>query len=529
MNTRTEKEANAYDLVPYESDPHPHLHPDSLATIAKLFGIEAPAANSCRVLELGCGCADNLVATAYTLPAAKFVGVDLSPRQIEKGQLLASELGLKNIELFATDIRQIDHDLGEFDYIIADGVYSWVSSELQDKILQICSKNLKNNGVVYISYNTYPGWHFSGMIREMMLYHCAQLADPSARLAQAKALLKFLSESVPAELDAYSLMLKSELQRISQLRDCYLLHEYLEDCNEPIYFHNFVDRAQAHGLQYLGEAEFRAMIATNFGEAVESTLRRISTDIVHTEQYMDFIRNRRFRQTLLCKKELLINRKLSHESVASFLFSSPLKAENPQLDLRSAQAESFILPNGDKITATHPFNKAAFLSLSELWPQSVCFDDLLNKTLARLTAAGLKDSQSYAAQRQTLGENLLNAYAAGTVIFRSEEAPFIARVSERPQTSALSRLQARTQDFVTNQWHDKIVVDIFARKLIILLDGQHDHKQILAELMKSLSQNELVIKKDGERITDLPNTQQILETLVQECFQMLAKAALLIA
>src|SRR5438477_2820132 len=74
--------ATSYDEVPYQSDPFPQTHPDTLATIATLFGLSPPPVETCRVLELGCASGGNLIPMAIELPEAQFVGVDLSARQI---------------------------------------------------------------------------------------------------------------------------------------------------------------------------------------------------------------------------------------------------------------------------------------------------------------------------------------------------------------------------------------------------------------------------------------------------------------
>ena len=69
---------NVYDDVPYLSEPVSGTHPNHLASIATLFGIEPVNVKTCRVLELGCGTGGNIIPLAYSLPAASFVGVDLS-------------------------------------------------------------------------------------------------------------------------------------------------------------------------------------------------------------------------------------------------------------------------------------------------------------------------------------------------------------------------------------------------------------------------------------------------------------------
>ena len=135
--------------------------------------------------------------------------------------------------------------------IICHGVYSWVPDDVQEKILSISKKNLSENGIAYVSYNTYPGWHMREMIRHMMLYHADQFNDTKERIQQARALMQFLESSVPTENNYYGMLLKKEFDLIKQSRDSYFFHDNLEDINAPIYFYQFIERAGKHGPQYL--------------------------------------------------------------------------------------------------------------------------------------------------------------------------------------------------------------------------------------------------------------------------------------
>ena len=182
-------------------------------------------------------------------------------------------------------------DEPQFDYIICHGVYSWVPDAVQQKILAICSQCLAPNGVAYVSYNTYPGWRMRGMIRDIMRYRAQFFEAPAEKLNQAWGLLTFLSNSVKSENNPYGMMLRSELESIVHSDDSYLLHEHLEDINEPVYFHTFAERASRAGLQYLGEADFGVMSVENFPEHIQGMLQSVSRDTVELEQYMDFLRN----------------------------------------------------------------------------------------------------------------------------------------------------------------------------------------------------------------------------------------------
>src|ERR1700687_6319372 len=151
-------EPTSYDLVPYESRSFVETRPDHLAIIATLFGLEPPAIDRCRVLELGCSHGTNLIPMAAGSPGSSFVGIDLSARQIAEGQKSATARGLTNIQFKHLNILDINESLGRFDYIVCHGVFSWVPPVVQEKIFSICVTQLAPNGIAFVSYNTYPGW-----------------------------------------------------------------------------------------------------------------------------------------------------------------------------------------------------------------------------------------------------------------------------------------------------------------------------------------------------------------------------------
>lgn len=521
--------ATSYDEVPYESHPYPQSHPDRLATIATLFGMAPTPVARCKVLELGCASGGNLIPMAASLPESEFVGIDGSARQIADGQELLDALKLKNVTLRCADLADVA-DEGPFDYVIAHGVYSWVADPVQEKLLDICGKLLAPNGVAYISYNTFPGWHYRGMIRDMMLYHVEQFPEPAMKAGQARALLDFLVQSLPASTeDPFPSMLKQNLELIRRQTDSYLLHDHLEEVNDPVYFYQFVARAGRHGLQYLGESDFATMLTHMYPKEVTETLQRIAKDIVRMEQYMDFLRNRTFRQTLLCRSGLTLKRNVTPQDMTPFRVASPVELPE-KLDIRSTQPEQFRIGGvGTTLTTSVPIVKAAFQYLSEMWPRSVPFDRLLAVARSRLSSVTIRDQAMVSAEVQALGSAILTGYTVRLLELRTYEVPFVTEVSDRPQASALAREQSRRGGRATNQRHEMVNLDEFSRRTLALLDGTRDRAQLMKDMSLLVADGTLVVEQEGKQVAGGDPLNQILGDAIDRCLNRFTKAALLVA
>src|SRR5215472_2970661 len=133
---------NTYDAVEYPGYAYAHTHPDQLALMSLLYGLEPAPVATCRVLEVACNEGGNIIPMAYAIPRAQFVGFDLAPECIHRGQERINTLGLKNIRLFQADLLKVGTELGEFDYIIAHGLYAWVPEPVRDRLLALSGELL---------------------------------------------------------------------------------------------------------------------------------------------------------------------------------------------------------------------------------------------------------------------------------------------------------------------------------------------------------------------------------------------------
>ncbi len=291
--------AASYDEVPYESRPFPQTHPAKSAALARVFGLTPPAIESARILELGCASGGNIIPLACAFPNATFVGVDLSPNQVETGRARIRQIGLKNITLRHQSIMDLSRGHGTFDYIICHGVYSWVPQPVRDSILRVAHENMSENGVAYISYNVHPGWRLRGVLREAMLFHVDGELNPTVRAGKARAFLTQLAE-ITDGATPYGQLLRQEAKAMAGHEDYYILHDHLEHTNDPCYVGDFLAKAKNAGLAYLTEANFNVTIAESFGAEKGRQLRELSgNSLDRMEQYIDFLTGRTFRQTLL--------------------------------------------------------------------------------------------------------------------------------------------------------------------------------------------------------------------------------------
>jgi methyltransferase-like protein/SAM-dependent methyltransferase len=532
---------NSYNEVPYPDLSYGQSHPDRMATLATLLSLNPAPVDNCRVLEIGCAGGGNIIPMAYALPHSTFVGIDYAERQIEAGQALLNQLGLSNITLQTKNILDIGPDFGQFDYIIAHGIYSWVPTPVQEKLLQVCQQNLAPQGVAYISYNTYPGWNMMGSMREAMLYHARFATSPQEKAMQARAMLDFLIQAVPSEdsafgnfLGAYHSFVQRESKGIHVKDDAFLLHDELEANNHPLYFHQFIEQAQQYDLQYLVEADFANVLPNRFPPEVAEQIQAMAGDVIELEQYMDFVRNRMFRQTLLCHADLEINRALKPDRVTHFYIASQAKPVSKEPDIHSVSVEQFKGFNGATLSLDHPLSKSAMLYLSKIWPQAVSFTHLLNEARLRLGQQPSPEPGQNSADRDAylLAANLLKAYSYSSqlVEFHRYRPPYTMVAGDKPLASAVARLQAKDGTMITNLWHDRVHLNDLQRYLLPFVDGTRSRQELLTILVGGVAEGKIKLPEDilEEKEKSKAHFQELMGKELSRYLHWLGRATLLL-
>lgn len=490
---------NPYDVTPYIDLSYVATHPDRMATMARLLGRTPAPIEGCRVLEIGCAAGGNLLPMAYSLPQAEFVGIDYSTRQIADGEARIQQLGLNNVRLICADLGDLSSkiyaELGTFDYFIAHGFYSWTPPPVRDALLAMCRQVLRPQGIAYISYNTYPGWHTLKLVREAMLYHGQESDSPEELATQGRSMASFLAQFANEGLHKeifrhYVEMLQNNLKGTD---NSFLLHDELSEINDPVYFHEFVEHARQHELQYLVEVELRAVLISSFKPETQDALRTMVWDAIDLEQKMDFIRNQMFRQTLLCHATALVERVILPQAVmASWLRSQARHVAETDTSLPPGVMR-FVSKDEATIATNHPLSIAALEILAQTWPLALHFSELLAAARAAIGDTPANPVGNGPEEALALASTLLRAHGQSPqlVELHSFQPRMVSRVSERPVASKMARFEAETRTIVTNLWHDRVTLLPVQQRILGFLDGRHTLDELAVLLADSLPPNEV--------------------------------------
>lgn len=503
MDQAIEQVRKDYDAVPYESHAFPQTAPGHLAAIAYLFGLDVPAVSSARVLEIGCSAGGNLIPFAACHPRAHVVGVDLSQVQIDQGRLRVQALGLANVDLLQGDIATMDvAALGEFDFIVCHGVYSWVPENVQRAILSTFQQLLTPDGIAYLSYNVYPGWKAKEIVRDAMLLRGGDLGTPETKLTYARGMIDFLEEVAPSD-SVLAKALADFRAQTANVKDYYLLHEYLEAFNTPCYFLKMVTHAKEHGLTYLADAAPSTMFAVNYGSKIsEPLLQECGHSQLLVEQYLDFFVNRTFRQSLLVRAERAerIRYQLDRARFGGlhFAIQSPPLGDETRLD-RSTQEYA---AQGGSIVTGNPVVKAALDALTARWPGTMSRRELVQEVRTRLGVAGVDAAADEEDRIDALLEHLI---MCGHVRYRTE--PVLSQaVSARIRIDEVARRMAGSargdaDAYTFNVWHEELLLSAVDRHLLPLLDGSRDSDALIEAVLGVVDDDLIRFERDGRRLT----------------------------
>ena len=499
-------EAEAYELVPYPGLAFPQTHPDRLALLATLHGLDPAAPDTARMLEVGCADGLNVVAMAAHSPGLTAVGFDLVDPAL--GREAAAALGLANVRLEQADLRDA-RDWGEFDYVVAHGVYAWVPDDARDALMALFARCLAPHGVAFVSYNALPGARLRTMLREMVLLHAGDAAPIEERIARARELYGFLAPWVQDRPDAYGAVLASELERLRKLPAPVLAHDDLGARYDPVWLRDVALHAGRHGLGYLADAEPAELLADRRPPGVDEQLDALAKgDRVAWEQYADLLAGRAFRQTLLCRAP--VDDRIDPARLERLWFRATASAG---IGGPAGEGRRPDVAGDDGTSSNGSSGPPAVAQLALAAPRSVSFDEL------HAVLGGL--------DRGALAAELWRAFRAGEVELSAAADRHVTAAGELPGASPVARWQAARGPELTSLSHQPVrLEDPLGRLLVRLCDGTRDRGALVDALVAAVGA-ELQLTIDGVPVTDGETVRAQLAAGLERNLEILAGMAML--
>ena len=457
--------ANAYDRVRYPGAPQPSAHPAAMGTFACLYGRSFAPASHCRVLEVGCGDGANLLSTAATAPQSQFVGFDLAETAIAQAQATAASAGLNNVEFRVMDIRDAPASLGEFDYVIAHGVYAWVPAPVRDALMFLIDRTLAPSGLAFVSYNAMPASRVRYIVRDILQDRVRDLTDVAEKFAAARECMEFHAD-IWAQEDALRIAMREQMLATLRRPPEVIFHDEMGEIFEPQFVSQVAAHAKRHRLQYLCDCSPVLNAEAFFPSEEKRQLReRANDDWLRFEQLHDYVKLVRFRQTILCRDDGIIDRRPEWTR------------------LRHLHAQGRFLREETKTPNSDVF---IFRAGKDEASGQVCTNDASLATLIdRIGAAdpGSIPLENAIAGRE-IGDAVLRLFLAGSLSLQTEPFAFTLTPGECPVAHPLARAQAARGDKkLFSLRHTAVeVADPASRHFIALLDGRHSRSELATEM-----------------------------------------------
>lgn len=448
---------DSYNTIDYPAQSYRESSIERLEIFARLCGLKPAPSQSAKLLELGCGSGMNLIPMAFRLPDSQFVGIDFSELNIKRAQRIAQELHLKNIEFLNADIFQSEIPRN-CDYIVAHGLLTWIPKHKHEHLLEKISTSLSKNGIAYISYNCLPGWTIKTSIREYVLNEFGKLPSNPQELQDNLQELDQWIKSMALVDQAGASSLAQAVTEIKNKAPGFSLHDEFELESSPLYFKELMGLLETHSLFYVGDSLQDGNLLETYPELVREHLKRTHLENrQQLESKSDFIRNRKFRRSIVSKGK---------PSDPKLLWSEELFVYSKLKVLPDHQYEH---PTYGKVRLHFPEIQEPLLKLQEARPQAIALKELL--------------PTDQASDQEKLLDRLLFLFRMDLIEFwpyalcaEKFEKP------KNPKAFLLNQIQAKHQMWLTNELHESISLDERACELVGYLDGSKDLQELARQM-----------------------------------------------
>ncbi|BAT57574.1 putative methyltransferase regulatory domain protein [Variibacter gotjawalensis] len=320
------------------------LTPALLSLVPLIVGLGGTTVGSpLHYCELGCGRGFSINLLAAANPEIQFHATDFNPSQIAGAKALAVDAQLSNAHFYDATFSEFGDTPGlpdQFDIISLHGIYSWISFENRQHIVQFIKSKLKVGGIVYISYNALPGWAAAMPLRQLLIDAASRVHGPTARkVPQAlDAVAQFLKSS-PAYL-AQNPTVGPRFDKLKDMPHGYLAHEYFNRDWTPFYFADVASDLAEAKLSFVGSTHYLDHIdSINFTDEQRELLGK-SSDIVHREATRDYILNQQFRRDVFIKGPLSLTPRLAREAWLKQRFALSTNRADIELRVKAGRGEA---------------------------------------------------------------------------------------------------------------------------------------------------------------------------------------------
>lgn len=361
------------------------LNPQRLALPLLAAGIVPPKVEAACELGFGQGMSINIHAAAST---SVWWGTDFNPAQAGFAQELAAASGA-SARLFDQAFAEFCNrpDLPEFDFIGLHGIWSWISDENRAVIVDFVRRKLKVGGVLYISYNTQPGWAAMVPMRELLIAHSDALAAKGQGIVnRIDAALDF-AEKLLATQPAYAAANPQVPQRIAKMKEQnrhYLAHEYFNRDWHPMSVAKMAEWLAPAKLGYAASAHYLDHVdAINLSEQQQALLNGIP-DAGFRQLVRDFCCNTQFRRDYWVKgvRQPTVLERLEGLRAQRLILTSPLQAVELKVTGSRGEAtlnEAVYRPILDLLAGHKPLSLGQVEQ--QLAPRGITFAQILQAAL----------------------------------------------------------------------------------------------------------------------------------------------------
>lgn len=327
--------------VDYTFGYYSELNPYRVQSAFLLSGLRYPEFSTACELGFGQGLSTNFHAAASNV---KWYGTDFNPAQAGFAKELSSVSGAEAQlydEAFSDFCRR--QDLPDFDFIGIHGIWSWISDQNRQVIVDFIRRKLKVGGVLYISYNTLPGWSAFAPMRHLMTRHVEVIGSEGRGIVSSINSAIDFAEKLIATNPMYTRSNPIAIDRLKQLKQQdrhYLAHEYFNKDWHPMHFATMADWLEPAKLSFACSAHYLDQIDTvNLTSDQQEFLRNLPDSMLR-QSVRDFMVNQQFRRDYWVKGGRRMSALEQKEAILNQNFILADHIENVSLKINTSVGEA---------------------------------------------------------------------------------------------------------------------------------------------------------------------------------------------